>query len=133
LASDASTPPKWSQEQQANIVPPLDANVVLVAPALNEFEPPSGGPSSLQNGLSLSGTPSTGGQMSVFAEENVSTPTALASNGAASSNRMVDTAIGASPIGEILPLYDLDLAFLPADLQTAQMQQPLDTTLLMDW
>lgn len=133
LAGDASTPPKWSQEQQANIVPPLDANVVSVTPALNEFEPPGSGPSSLPNAFSLLGTPSMGGQLPASAGQNLSASTSIVSTSAPASNRKtVDTAIGASAIDEILPLFDLDLAFTPADLGTSQMQT-LDVTPLAGW
>jgi len=130
LANDASTPPTWTQQQQASSVPPLDANVVSTTPALNEFAPPSGGPSSL-NGPSIFGSLAFGGQTMAPWQETFPPSYALASNRGASSNGWnANPPAGVNGIGEVLPLPDLDLAFLksldwqPLDLQTLDITSP---------
>jgi hypothetical protein len=130
LANDASTPPMWTQQQAANVVPPLDANVVLISPALNEFAPPNGGASFL-NAPSIFGSSAFGGQTMALWQETFSPSYAQASNRGASSNGSnANPPTGVNGMGEILPLPDLDLAFLqsldwqPLDLQTLDITSP---------
>jgi hypothetical protein len=133
LANDASTPPKWTQQQQATIVPPLDANVVSTTPALNEFALPSGG-SSYPNGPSLFGSSAVDGQTMAPSEETYSPSNALANNrGALSNGSNANPPMEVNGFGEILPLPALDLAFTqPPDIQPPPMQ-PLDLTSPLGW
>jgi hypothetical protein len=139
LANDASTPPNWAQQQNATAVPPLDANVISTTPALNETELPLSGAFNLGPGTSLNGpavggsgfgNPTSGnfafdGQSLTPSQANFSTsPLAFGSltSGSAtlSGNQGVNGPNSLNGLGQILPLPDLDLAFM----QTLDITSP---------
>jgi hypothetical protein len=139
LANDASTPPNWAQQQNATAVPPLDANVLSTTPALNETQLPVSGAFNLGPGASLNGpvfggtafgSPVFGnfafdGQSLTQSQANFSTsPLAFGSrtpgSPTLSGNQGASGPNGLNGLGEILPLPDLDLAFM----QTLDITSP---------
>jgi hypothetical protein len=119
LANDATSPPTWQQQQQANVVPPLDSLVNVTAPAMNEIAPPSGG-SANPGEAGIFGSAHFAGQtvpqsQTSFATSPFSFPNQTV---AATNNGLGGNSAVSNGLGEVLPLVNLDIAFM----------QPLDIT-----